>query len=394
MDYTISLYFKLTYKEYEMICKEIKHTKDSTNILVDLLNSSKVITKIRENYLEEYNSYLKLAEAPNYPGVYHVTMDRDYIDENIKTKLSRIFSFIKPSVYRRYVNMANIGLSELTKYLTLYGNELEQFREEILLNLGFLLILETEYDNPLALRDTVIDNYFDEVAEFKLNCLLYCLLNRFEAPKDKLVTLLDNLTNKDTLPKENDGKYTIKDLLGLDFFDIEKFTGRYELRFHVTDIIDNKLICKFSLSKYGLLFSLSKDVYLTKEKAFEIELDLNSNKETIFLNQLKSRANRDKLNPSLSIINEDYHLDTDIRNLRDRYDPRPYIKFTDKGESNWFIRVNDLTNPKMYCVQSTNIEVTEVKENGVIYTIIKNLTNNQEIKLLCRMADIPFLNIK
>lgn len=394
MDYTISLYFKLTYKEYEMICKEIKHTKDSTNILVDLLNSSKVITKIRENYLEEYNSYLKLAEAPNYPGVYHVTMDRDYIDENIKTKLSRIFSFIKPSVYRRYVNMANIGLSELTKYLTLYGNELEQFREEILLNLGFLLILETEYDNPLALRDTVIDNYFDEVAEFKLNCLLYCLLNRFEAPKDKLVTLLDNLTNKDTLPKENDGKYTIKDLLGLDFFDIEKFTGRYELRFHVTDIIDNKLICKFSLSKYGLLFSLSKDVYLTKEKAFEIELDLNSNKETIFLNQLKSRANRDKLNPSLGIINEDYHLDTDIRNLRDRYDPRPYIKFTDKGESNWFIRVNDLTNPKMYCVQSTNIEVTEVKENGVIYTIIKNLTNNQEIKLLCRMADIPFLNIK
>ena len=377
-----------------MICKEIKHTKDSTNILVDLLNSSKVITKIRENYLEEYNSYLKLAEAPNYPGVYHVTMDRDYIDENIKTKLSRIFSFIKPSVYRRYVNMANIGLSELTKYLTLYGNELEQFREEILLNLGFLLILETEYDNPLALRDTVIDNYFDEVAEFKLNCLLYCLLNRFEAPKDKLVTLLDNLTNKDTLPKENDGKYTIKDLLGLDFFDIEKFTGRYELRFHVTDIIDNKLICKFSLSKYGLLFSLSKDVYLTKEKAFEIELDLNSNKETIFLNQLKSRANRDKLNPSLGIINEDYHLDTDIRNLRDRYVPRPYIKFTDKGESNWFIRVNDLTNPKMYCVQSTNIEVTEVKENGVIYTIIKNLTNNQEIKLLCRMADIPFLNIK
>lgn len=377
-----------------MICKEIKHTKDSTNILVDLLDSSKVITKIRENYLKEYSSYLKLMEAPNYPGVYHIEMYRDYIDETIKTKLSRIFSFIKPSVYRRYVNMANIGLSELTKYLTLYGNELEQFREEILLNLGFLLILELDFDNPLALRDTVINNHFDEVAEFKLNCLLYCLLNRFEAPKDKLVTLLDNLTNKDTLPKENDGKYTIKDLLGLDFFDIEKFTGRYELRFHVTDIIDNKLICKFSLSKYGLLFSLSKDVYLTKEKAFEIELDLNSNKENIFLNQLKSRANRDKLNPKLGIINEDYHLDTDIRNLRDRYDPSPYIKFTDKGESNWFIRVNDLTNPKMYCVQSTNIEVTEVKENGVIYTIIKNLTNNQEIKLLCRMADIPFLNIK
>lgn len=43
-----------------MICKEIKHTKDSTNILVDLSNSSKVITKIRENYLQEYNSYLRL----------------------------------------------------------------------------------------------------------------------------------------------------------------------------------------------------------------------------------------------------------------------------------------------------------------------------------------------
>ncbi len=116
-----------------MICKEIKHTKDSTNILVDLSNSSKVITKIRENYLQEYNSYLRLIEAPNYPGVYHIEMYRDYIDENIKTKLSRIFSFIKPSTYRKYVNMANIGLSELTKYLTLYGNELEQFREEILL---------------------------------------------------------------------------------------------------------------------------------------------------------------------------------------------------------------------------------------------------------------------
>lgn len=68
MGYTISLYFKLTPKEHEMICKEIKFTKDSTNILVDLLNSSKVITKIRENYLQEYNSYLRLIEAPNYPS--------------------------------------------------------------------------------------------------------------------------------------------------------------------------------------------------------------------------------------------------------------------------------------------------------------------------------------
>lgn len=377
-----------------MICKEIKYTKDSTNILVDLLDSSKVITKIRENYLQEYNSYLKLTEAPNYNGVYHIEMYRDYIEETIKTKLSRIFSFIKPSTYRKYVNMANIGLSELTKYLTLYGNELEQFREEILLNLGFLLILETEYDNPLALRDTVIDNYFDEVAEFKLNCLLYCLLNRNEAPKDKLVTLLDNLTNKDTLPKENDGKYTIRDLFGLDFFDVEKFAGRYELRFHVTDIVDNKLNCKFILSKYGLLFSSSNDDFLTKEKAFEIELDLNSNKETIFLNQLKSMVNRDKLNPNLCVISEDYHLDTDIRNLRDRYDPSPYIEFINNKDNTWFIKVTDFTNPKLYCIQDNNIETTEVKENGVIYTIIKNFSYNQEIKLMCRMSDIHFLNTK
>ena len=48
--------------------------------------------------------------------------------------------------------------------------------------------------------------------------------------KDKLVTLLDNLTNKNTLPKENDGKYTIRDLFGLDFFDVEKFAGRYEFK--------------------------------------------------------------------------------------------------------------------------------------------------------------------
>lgn len=297
--------------------------------------------------------------------------------------------------------MANIGLSELTKYLTLYGNELEQFREEILLNLGFLLILELDFDNPLALRDTVIDNYFDEVAEFKLNCLLYCLLNRFEALKDKLVTLLDNLTNKDTLPKENDGKYTIKDLIGLDFFDVEKFAGRYELRFHVTDIVDNKLSCKFILSKYGLLFSSSNDDFLTKEKAFEIELDLNSNKETIFLNQLKTIAKDkrkldsklQKLSPKLGVIGEDYHLNTDIRNLRDRYEPSPYIEFINKVDD-WFIRVNDLVNPKIYCIPDNNIEATEVNENGIIYTIIKNFSYNQEIKLMCRMSDIPFLNTK
>ena len=129
--------------------------KESTNILENLISSSQVITKIRDNYLKEYNSYLKLMEAPNYPGVYHIEMYRDYIDETIKTKLSRIFSFIKPSIYKRYVDMANIGLSELTKYLTLYGNELEQFREEILLNLGFLLILELDFDNPLALGDGI-----------------------------------------------------------------------------------------------------------------------------------------------------------------------------------------------------------------------------------------------
>ena len=391
MGYTISLYFKLTLKEHEMICKEIKFTKDSTNILVDLLNSSKVITKIRENYLQEYNSYLKLMEAPNYPGVYHIEMYRDYIDETIKTKLSRIFSFIKPSTYREYLNMANIGLSELTKYLTLNGEELEQFREEILLNLGFLLILELDFDNPLSLRDTVINNHFDEVAEFKLNCLLYCLLNRNEAPKDKLVTLLDNLTNKDTTTRENDGKYTIRDLFGLDFFDVIKFAGKYKLKFYVTNIVDNKLSCKFILSKY---------IFSNKEKAFEIELDLNSNKETIFLNQLKIMAKDkrkldyklQKLSPKLGVINDDYHLDTDIRNLRDRHNPRPYIEF-DMG-NNWFIRVNDFTDPKLYCIQDNNIETTEVKENGVIYTIIKFLDNNQEIKLMCRMADIPFLNVK
>lgn len=262
-----------------------------------------------------------------------------------------------------------------------------------MLNLGFLLILELDFDNPLALRDTVIDNYFDEVAEFKLNCLLYCLLNRFESPKDKLVILLDNLTNKDTLPKENDGKYTIRDLFGLDFFDVEKFTGRYELRFHVTDIVDNKLSCKFILSKYGLLFSLSNGDFLTKEKAFEIELDLNSNKETIFLNQLKSMANRDKLNPKLGVIGEDYYLNTDIRNLRDRYEPSSYIEFINKVDD-WFIRVNDLVNPKIYCIPDNNIEATEVKENGIIYTIIKNFSYNQEIKLMCRMSDVPFLNTK
>lgn len=54
--------------------------KESTNILEDLVNSSQVITKIRENYLKEYNSYLKLMEAPNYPGVYHIEMYRDYIE--------------------------------------------------------------------------------------------------------------------------------------------------------------------------------------------------------------------------------------------------------------------------------------------------------------------------
>ena len=120
--------------------------KESTNILEDLVNSSQVITKIRENYLKEYNSYLRLIEAPNYPGVYHIEMYRDYIDETIKTKLSRIFSFIKPSIYKRYVNMAIIGLSELMKELTTHNDELNQHREELLLNLGFLLILESKYD--------------------------------------------------------------------------------------------------------------------------------------------------------------------------------------------------------------------------------------------------------
>ena len=342
--------------------------KESTNILENLINSSQVITKIRDNYLKEYNSYLKLMEAPNYTGVYHIEMYRDYIDETIKTKLSRIFSFIKPSTYKRYVNMAIIGLSELLEELTIHNDELNQHREELLLNLGFLLILEDKYDSPLALRDRVIDNYFSEIAEFKLNCFLYCFSRKRELVQD-----------------EHSGEYFIKDLLCLGYFDVEKFEGCYRLKFHIDNMVDNKLNGKFILSNYG---------FPDKEKAFEIELNLDSNKETIFFNKLKSSVkNRDKLNPKLVIVNEEYNLNTDIRNLLFQHKPDAYIEFDCKGD-NWFIKVNDPVNPRIYCIPDNNIEATEVKENGIIYTIIKNFSYNQGIKLMCRMSDVPFLNTK
>ena len=38
--------------------------KENANILEDLLRSSEVITKIRNNYLKEFNSYLKITKAP------------------------------------------------------------------------------------------------------------------------------------------------------------------------------------------------------------------------------------------------------------------------------------------------------------------------------------------
>ena len=343
--------------------------KENENILKDLLNSSEVITKIRENYLKEFNSYLEITKSTGYCGEYQITMNRDYIDENIKTKLSRIFSFIKPSIYRRYVNMAIIGLSELFKELTVHNNELEEHREEIVLNLGFLLILEAEYNRFSSLRDKVIDNYYNEIAEFKLNCLLYCLSSKKEIVQD-----------------EHSGDYFIRDLFGFGYFDTEKFKGCYELNFHVDSIENNKVKGKFTLSTYPLL---------DKSKPFEIELNPNSNKEAIFLSQLKTKVNnKDKLNPNIDIINDSYNIEyTDIRNIRKCYNPDPYIEFINKVDD-WFIKVNEPTGPKIYCVFPINIEVTEVKENGIIYTIIKNFTYNQEIKLMCRITDIPFLNIK
>lgn len=72
---------------------------------------------------------------------------------------------------------------------------------------------------------------------------------------------------------------------------------------------------------------------------------------------------------------------------------KSYIDFIKKCD-NWFIQIDDPTNPITYCIPDNNIEVTEVKEDGIIYTIIKNFSYKQEIKLMCRMSDIPFLNTK
>ena len=343
--------------------------KENANILEDLLRSSEVITKIRNNYLKEFNSYLKLSQSPDNYHEYQIMMSRDYIDETIKTKLSRIFSFIKPSVYKRYVNMAVIGLSKLMQELTIHNSELDEHREEIILNLGFLVILEREYYRHLSLHDRTTDNHFNEIAEFKLNCLLYCFSRKKEIVQD-----------------EHNGEYGIKDLFGLDYFDIEKIKGCYMLRLHVDSIENNKLNDKFILSKYG---------FPDKEKAFEVELNLNSNKEAIFLNRLKGRVNnRDKFNPDIGIINKSYEIEhVDIRNPMGYYGTKPYIEFIKKCDD-WFIQIDDPTDPKTYCIPDNNIEVTEVKEDGIIYTIIKNFSYRQEIKLMCRMSDIPFLNTK
>lgn len=345
--------------------------KENANILEDLLRSSEVITKIRNNYLKEFNSYLKITKAPGLYGDYQVVMNRDYIDETIKTKLSRIFSFIKPSVYKRYVNMAIIGTDEITRELSVRNSGLDEHREEVLLNLGFLVILEREYCRLLGLHDKVIDIFFNEIAEFKLNCLLYCFSRKKEITQD-----------------EHSSKYGIKELIGLDYFSIKKFKGCYGLILHVDSIENNKLNGKFIMSKYGYSFS-------DKEKAFEVELNLDNSKEAIFLNRLKSRVNaRDKSNPDIGIINESYDIgDVDIRSMTGYCSTKPYIEFFDR-EDKWFIQVNDLVDPKIYCIPDNNIEVTEVKEDGIIYTIIKNFSYNQEIKLMCRMSDVPFLNIE
>ena len=322
-------------------------------ILERLLFTSLEIDKIKQKYLDLNKNY-SLESVSHYP-YYQTTLYKHtplFTTSWLNKILSRFFN--KPSTNKKYVKQATLGHTPLQRDLTYYSEK------SFLENLNFLNILD-DLKTSMNVVDRIgskgyTDIYKDDFDQFRLELFLYGLV----------------LKGEYKLEKEDNNKYRLFDLLGLDSSDIRILIGdkdRRDLMLKFASIEDNVANIRFKVGDQTYSVNMVFDVENPYEKALLETL----NDKFVF-----------KHDKYLSI-----HTDYRKYYLGTKY-PSDYLSFIRKDN---VLYVKTVTEDSIltYSFRLGEFRIESTSHKGIfpITKIIPTTNPEEAIELYCDPSEIP-----
>lgn len=326
-------------------------------LLPELVYLSKKVTEFRNKFLNEKHACLSVAY---FAGSYQVSYSDLKTDtlSGIKKLINKVIPVFKETELKEYRAMASLGTTELGK--SAIESIPESMSEEFITNLCFLNIIDqkefTDYDTI----------ELENIRKFRLNYLLYSLVNCGRLNEDDY--------------------YTLGDVLGIEYpYDTDKFSGRNELVIFIDSIKNNIAKMSFSFTprywrKPGLNSGLNQVRF--ERVSFKILLS-NSGKDALLLNQLNS---------DFETLTSDYlPLNLDIRNFKTK-EKGDYIECI-KKDNLYFIKVNEHSDTKLYTLECGKFKAEEIHVNNFTQTkiILLDVSSPSEFILNCKISELPFL---
>ena len=322
-------------------------------ILERLLFTSKVVDRIKEKYLD-LNKYYSLESVSHYP-YYQTTLYKLTSVVNLPWLNKILSKFTKKEFDKKYVKQATLGHTLLQIDLTYYSEK------SFLENLNFLNIL----DDLRASMNTIdrigskgyMGLYEDDFDQFRLELFLYGLV----------------LKGEYKLEKEDNNKYRLFDLLGLDSSDIRILIGykdKRDLRLKFTSIEDNIANVHFKVGDQ----TYSVDMVFNVDNPYEKAL----------LETLKDKF-MFKLHDKYFSIHTDYrkhHLGTQY--------PSEYLSFIRK-DNVLYVKTVTQDNILTYSFRLGEFRIESTGHKGIfpITKIIPTINPEEAIELYCDPSEIP-----
>lgn len=323
-------------------------------ILERLLFTSLEIDKIKQKYLDLNKNYY-LESISHYP-YYQTTLYKHtpvFKTSWLNKILSRFFN--KPSTNKKYVKQATLGHTLLQRDLTYYSEK------SFLENINYLNILD-DLRNSIRTVDRIASTGFPNIHgntfnEFRLQLFLYGLA----------------LKGEYKLEKEDNNKYRLFDLLGLEYSDIRILFGDEDIR---------TLDLKFKAIEDNIasvVFKLGDEVYLVN-----MVFDVENAYEKALLETLKDKF-------MFKLHDKYISIHTDIRKLYlgTPY-PSEYLSFIRK-DNVLYVKtvVEDSILTYSFRLGEFRIESTSHKGIFPITKIIPTVNPEEAIELYCDPSEIP-----
>lgn len=323
-------------------------------ILERLLFTSLEIDKIKQKYLDLNKNY-SLESVSHYP-YYQTTLYKHtplFTTSWLNKILSRFFN--KPSTNKKYVKQATLGHTPLQRDLTYYSEK------SFLENINYLNILD-DLRSSMRTVDRIASIGFpnihkDTFNEFRLQLFLYGLA----------------LKGEYKLEKEDNNKYRLFDLLGLEYSDIRTLFGDKDIR---------TLDLKFKAIENNIasvVFKLGGEVYLVN-----LVFNVENAYEKALLETLKDKFIFKLHDKYISI-----HTDMRKHYLGTKYSSE-YLSFIRKDN---VLYVKTVTEDSIltYSFRLGEFRIESTGHKGIfpITKIIPTVNPEEAIELYCDPSEIP-----